>query len=168
MRTHLYTQYSDCHYLKKDLFPSAITNDSPKSSEEKSKLALGDVPLGSQQRFAHPCVSTIKNGSTNATSLKATNLIHHQRHEGRNHKSNAPLVAMALVRPSLKLKRKSKLVAQRFSVTRKQPREHDLPFVEGVDCFGLLLLHHDILLPKAYATPELNAGDLAAIAQFIS
>ena len=73
------------------LFPSAIANDSPKSSEEKSKLALGDVPLGSQQRFAHPCVSTIKNGSTNAMSLKATNLIHHQRREGRNHKSNAPL-----------------------------------------------------------------------------
>ena len=85
MRTHLYTQYSDCHYLIAQE-GSAIANDSPRSSEEKSKLALGDV-----QRFAHPCVSTITNGSTNAMSLKTTNLIHHQRHEWRNHKSNAPL-----------------------------------------------------------------------------
>ena len=80
MQTHLYTQYSDCYYLiaQEGSVSICYTNDSPKSSEEKSKLALGDVPLGSQQRFAHPCASTIKNGSTNAMSLKTTNLIHHQ------------------------------------------------------------------------------------------
>ena len=99
MRTHLYTQYSDCHYL------IVHANDSPKSSEEKSKLALGDVPLGSQQRFAHPCVSTIKNDSTNAMSLKTTNLIHHQRHEGRNHKSNAPLSGDSSSTSQLEVKR---------------------------------------------------------------
>ena len=42
----------------------------------------------------HPlneCQASSKNGSTNTTSLKTTNLFHHQRHEWRNHKSNALL-----------------------------------------------------------------------------
>ena len=40
--------------------------------------------------------------STNATSLKTTNLIHHQGRKGRNHKSTLLSVVMASIRPSLK------------------------------------------------------------------
>ena len=78
------------------------------------------------------------------------------------------IVVIAPVRPKSKMKGKGCMVAQQFSVPRTQPRENLFPLVDGLDCFALLLYYYDILLERAYATAELNAGDPnAAIAQWL-